>query len=330
MQEQTMDPIIIAAGVFFFVVLFILGLYYVLKIAPESDRRKKIKNRLQAISSPDAQEIEAEIDLVKKNQMSGVPLFNQLLSRFSQSNQLQKIIRQADLKLNVSTFVLLTLVLGTGGYLLSAQLIQFLALNLLAGAVGCAAPFLFILSKRKKRFRQFEKLFPDALDLLTRAVKAGHAFNTGIEMIAQEMPDPISKEFRTTFDEQNYGLPLKQALFNMIDRVPLLDLKFFTTAVLMQKETGGNLAEILMNLSHLIRERFKIQGEIRTYSAQGRLTGYILTFIPLAMGATISFMNWNYIKPLFYTKAGHYMLAIAIFGQLLGYIFIRKIVNIKI
>jgi tight adherence protein B len=325
-----MDPITIALGVFFFVVLFILGLYYVLKIAPESDRRKRIRSRLLEISGPDAQEIEAEIDLMKKNQMSEVPLFNRLLSNFSQSNQLQKVIRQADLKLNVSTFVLLTLVLGTGGYLLSTQLIQFLALNLLAGAVACAIPFLFILAKRKKRFRRFERLFPDALDLLTRAVKAGHAFNTGIEMIAQEMPDPVGKEFQITFDEQNFGLPLKQALFNMIDRIPLLDLKFFTTAVLMQKETGGNLAEILMNLSHLIRERFKIQGEIRTYSAQGRLTGYILTCIPLAMGFTISFLNWNYIKPLLFTQTGHYMLAIAVFGQLLGYIFIRKIVNIKI
>ena len=141
-----------------------------------------------------------------------------------------------------------------------------------------------MLYKRNRRFRKFEELFPEALDLLTRAVKAGHAFNTGIEMIADEMPEPIAKEFRITYDEQNFGLPLKQALFNMVDRVPLLDLKFFVTAVMMQKETGGNLAEILTNLSHVIRERFKIMGEVRTFSAQGRLTGYILTAVPIAHG----------------------------------------------
>jgi tight adherence protein B len=144
------------------------------------------------------------------------------------------------------------------------------------------------------------------------------------------MVDPISSEFRITFDEQNFGLPLKQALFNMLERIPLLDLKFFVTAVLMQKETGGNLAEILTNLSHLIRERFKIMGEVRTFSAQGRLTGYILTAVPVAMGFILSVMNWDYMSALFKEEIGHYMLAGAGFCQLLGYIIIRKIVSIKV
>jgi tight adherence protein B len=144
------------------------------------------------------------------------------------------------------------------------------------------------------------------------------------------MVDPISKEFKITYDEQNFGLPLKQALFNLVERVPLLDLKFFVTAVLMQKETGGNLAEILTNLSHVIRERFKIMGEVRTFSAQGRLTGYILTAVPIAMGFILSVMNWDYMSALFKEKIGHYMLGVAGFCQVLGYIIIRKIVKIKV
>ena len=167
-----------------------------------------------------------------------------------------------------------------------------------------AFPLMVVMYKRSRRFRKFEELFPEALDLLTRAVKAGHAFNTGIEMIADEMPEPLSKEFRITYDEQNFGLPLKQALFNMVDRIPLLDLKFFVTAVMMQKETGGNLAEILTNLSHVIRERFKIMGEVRTFSAQGRLTGYILTAVPVAMGFILSMMNWNYMSAFLKSRWG--------------------------
>jgi tight adherence protein B len=232
--------------------------------------------------------------------------------------------------MKVSTLLLLSLVTFAAGVLLSNQLLGVWAVSILVG-IGCSfLPLLLVLFKRKRRFNKFEQLLPEALDLMTRAVKAGHTFNTGMEMIADEMVDPIAKEFRVTFDEQNFGLPLKQALFNLVERVPLLDLKFFVTAVLMQKETGGNLAEILTNLSHLIRERFKIMGEVRTLSAQGRLTGYILTAVPTAMLVILSGMNWDYMSALFREKIGHYMLAGAVFCQLLGYIIIRKIVNIKV
>jgi tight adherence protein B len=234
------------------------------------------------------------------------------------------------MKMKVSTFILVSLIICVAGIFLSNFLIRIWFVDVVIGVFLGFIPLLVILYKRKKRFRRFEELFPEALELLTRAVKAGHSFNTGIEMIAEEMVEPLRGEFKITFDEQNFGLPLKQALFNMVDRVPLLDLKFFVTAILMQKETGGNLAEILTNLSHVIRERFKIMGEVRTFSAQGRLTGYILSCIPIAMGFILSVMNWDYMKSLFKEEIGHYMLAGAIFCQLLGYIIIRKIVNIKV
>jgi tight adherence protein B len=325
-----MEPIFIALGVFLFVVFLISGIYYLVRIAPENEKRKKIKSRLMELSGASVTEATKEIDLIKSEQISAIPILDKTLTKFSQTGQLQKLIQQADIKLNAGTFILLTMVALALGYFLCSLFVKFIALEVLAG-IGCASiPLLVIIFLRNRRFHKFESLFPEALDLLTRAIKAGHAFNTGVEMIAQEMPNPIGKEFRIMFDEQNYGLPLKQALFNMLERMPLLDLKFFVTAILMQKETGGNLAEILTNLSHLIRERFKIQGEIRTYSAQGRLTGYILTAVPLGMLLVISLLNWNYIKPLFFTEAGHYLLAAGALGQIVGYICIRKIVNIKI
>jgi tight adherence protein B len=325
-----MEPLFIAVAVFLLVVLFVLGLYYFIWVMPENARNKRIKNRLWEISEPAGMDATASIDLLKKDEMSDVAALNRLLTQWSQSNRLHRLLRQADIKLNVSTFFLLTLIFLVSGYLASQLLLPIPLLNAAIGLALACLPLMFVLYKRKKRFRKFEALFPEALDLLTRAVKAGHAFNTGIEMIAQEMQDPVAKEFRIAFDEQNFGLPLKQALLNMVDRMPLVDLKFFVTAVLMQKETGGNLAEILTNLSYLIRERFKIMGEIRTFSAQGRLTGYILTMVPIIMGVVLSVISWNYIQPLFYTKVGHYMLAVAAFGQVIGYVVIRKIVNIKI
>jgi tight adherence protein B len=325
-----MSAILISSVIFLIAVLFVGGIYFFIWELPQHDKRRKIKERLDSISDAGRRAPSPELDLIKSELLSDVPAFNRVLMQFSHTSRLKKLISQADMKTKVSTFILLSLVLFAFGFLISNQFLNILPVNILVGLGLSTLPMLFVLYKRKRRFKRFEELFPEALELMTRAVKAGHTFNTGMEMIADEMAEPIAKEFRITFDEQNFGLPLKQALFNMVDRMPLLDLKFFVTAVLMQKETGGNLAEILTNLSHLIRERFKIMGEVRTFSAQGRLTGYILTAVPSAMLVILSGMNWDYMSALFKERIGHYMLAGAGFCQLLGYIIIRKIVNIKV
>ncbi len=325
-----MNPILISSIIFLIAVGFVSGIYFFIWELPEREKRKKIKERLESISEADRRAPSPELDLIKRELLSDVPAFNRILIRFSHTGQLKKLIGQADMKMKVSTFILLSLVAFAAGVILSNQLLGVWPVSILVGILCSFLPLLLVLFKRKRRFNKFEQLLPEALELMTRAVKAGHTFHTGMEMIADEMVDPIAKEFKITFDEQNFGLPLKQALFNLVERVPLLDLKFFVTAVLMQKETGGNLAEILTNLSHLIRERFKIMGEVRTLSAQGRLTGYILTAVPSAMLVILSGMNWDYMSALFKEKIGHYMLAGAVFCQLLGYIIIRKIVNIKV
>ena len=178
--------------------------------------------------------------------------------------------------------------------------------------------------------REFEKNFPEAIDLLGRAVRAGHAFTTGIEMIATELPEPVAREFRITFEEQNFGLPLKEALLNLAERVPLIDVRFFVVAILIQKETGGNLAEILDNLSRVVRERFKILGEVRIRTAQGRMTAGVLIALPPLMALMLVVVNPDYIGVLFTDPAGPYILVAAAIMQVIGSAILWKIVHIEV
>jgi tight adherence protein B len=178
--------------------------------------------------------------------------------------------------------------------------------------------------------RRFEEQFPEALDLLSRAIRAGHAFTTSVGMVADEAPDPIGPEFKKTFDEQNFGMPLKDALGNMGQRVPLIDVHFFVTAVLIQRETGGNLAEILDNLSHVVRERFKILRQVRVYTAHGRLTGYVLLALPATLAVALAFINPEHMDLLFKERMGQMMLLGAVVMQMIGYFWIRQVVKIEV
>jgi tight adherence protein B len=191
-------------------------------------------------------------------------------------------------------------------------------------------PMGFVAIKRWRRLSEFEKNFPAAIDLLGRAVRAGHAFTTGLEMIGKELPEPVAGEFRVTFEEQKFGLPLKDTLMNFAERVPLIDVRFFVTALLIQKETGGNLAEILDGLSRVIRERFKILGEVRIRTAQGRLTAAILIALPPLMLVLLRALNPDYMRVLFEDPWGPYMLGIAALLQVLGSAMLWKIVKIEV
>jgi tight adherence protein B len=205
---------------------------------------------------------------------------------------------------------------------------------MVGGAIGAAAgfglPFLVLRVKRTRRLRAFEEAFPEALDLISRALKAGHAFATGLKMVADEMPEPVGPEFRKTFDEQNFGLPMKDALTNLNVRIPLLDVRFFATAVLIQRETGGNLSEILENLAHVVRERFKILRQVRVYTAHGRLTGYVLLALPAFLGIALAFINPEHMQLLFRERMGHMMLAATVVMQTIGYFWIKQVVKIEV
>lgn len=208
--------------------------------------------------------------------------------------------------------------------------VQFRNYALLVGFAASFLPIMFLLRARKKRLRHFEEQFPDSLEFVSRSMRAGHAFAVSLDMIHREFPEPLSGEFRRVAEEHNLGLPLELALQKLAQRIPSLDVHFFVSAVLLQKRTGGNLAEILDKLAYIIRERFKLRGRIRAISAHGRMTGTALTLIPVGVGVMMFFANPDYVKFFFTEEVGNIMLASAVLLQIFGYMIIKKIVKIEV
>ncbi|MFN2417245.1 MAG: type II secretion system F family protein, partial [Pyrinomonadaceae bacterium] len=237
---------------------------------------------------------------------------------------------QADLHITVSRLVMLS---GMAG-LLAALAVSMLTISKLlmvaAGVFAAALPFLHILYKRKKRLNAFLEHLPDALELISRALQAGHGFAESLHMVSTEMPEPIATEFRKTYEEQNLGLSLKLALENLSERVPLLDLRFCVTAIMIQRETGGNLAEILEKVSHTIRERFRILEDLNTLTTSSRMSAWILCGLPVFVALAVTVMNPEYMSVLWSDPRGHNLLYAAGFMQLMGMLIIRKILKIKI
>jgi tight adherence protein B len=205
-----------------------------------------------------------------------------------------------------------------------------LPVALAAAAAGLALPVMYLKIKRGRRMRSFEEQFPEALDLLSRAIRAGHAFQTAMGMVAEELPAPVGLEFKKSFEEQNFGLPLREALDSLAARMPLMDVKFFVTAVQIQRETGGNLAEILDNLAHVVRERFKILRQVRVYTAHGRFTGYVLLGLPAFLAVALMFISPDHMRTLFTARMGQIMVMGAIVMQSIGFIWIKHIIKIEV
>jgi tight adherence protein B len=202
--------------------------------------------------------------------------------------------------------------------------------SVVVGIALLTVPNIIVDIKRRRRLKRFMNHFPEALEMFARSLRAGHSFTGAIQLVAQEMPDPIGYEFSKVFEEQNLGIPLRQALIGMTDRVDILDVKFFVTAILIQRETGGNLAEIIDKIAYVIRERFRVQGQLKVFTAQARITGTILALLPVGMAVLLGILNPEYMKPLWVEKAGKTMIAAAVTMQILGFLAIRKIIRIKI
>jgi tight adherence protein B len=196
--------------------------------------------------------------------------------------------------------------------------------------LGASIPVMWLLQRRSSRLKAFEEQFPDALDLVSRAIRAGHAFQAALGMAADELPAPAGPEFKKVFDQQNFGLPLRDALNGLIDRVPLVDVKFFVTAVSIQRDTGGNLAEILDNLAHVVRERFKILRQVRVHTAHGRITGFVLLGLPAFLAVALSLINREHMRPLFEEPIGRMMIFATIAMQFFGFLWIRKVIKIEV
>jgi tight adherence protein B len=290
-----------------------------------------IANRLDQISRRQQTEVAAyDEDLMRDEGLSSVPLLNRLLGRWSWSKTLQSLLTQAGWDIKPAKLVLVCAVLSLTCFLLSWSMLPSLAAAILFGASCGMSPIFVAMFKRARRFSKFQRSFPEAIDLLNRAVRAGHAFTSGLELISNELADPVAGEFRTTFDEHNYGLPLRDALFHLTERMPLPDVRFFVTAMLVHQESGGNLAELLENLARVIRERFKILGEVRIRTAQGRLTAVILIGLPPLLLLLLRLLNPDYVMLLFNDALGHKMLAAACTLQVIGSIVLWKVVHIEV
>ncbi len=255
-----------------------------------------------------------------------------IIRRLELHDRLQKLIEQAGLKWKVARLVHSCLGLFLVAFWLSWGLLpaQYRAAAFLVGAAAAALPLLYVASKRRTRLHKFEEQFPDSLEFMARSMRAGHAFSVSLEMLHREFQEPLAGEFRRVFEEHNLGMPLDLALQKLGQRVPSLDVHFFVSAVLLQKRTGGNLAEILDKLAYVIRERFKLRGKIRAISAHGRMTGAALTLIPIGVAAMMFIVNPDYVTFFVREEVGNLMMAGAIALQLIGYAIIRKIVNIEI
>jgi len=312
--------------IFAFVLVTVFGAYWALVLRPERAKEAAFKQRL---TRPKAAK-PARVVLVKEvERLSSIPaIHNLLLHRQDVVRPLRKLIEQAGVRTTVGVVVLSSALLAAIGLLAGEWLLRSAWVGLiLAGLAGCI-PAGVLVWMRGRRTARFEELFPEAIDLLSRALRAGHAFTTALGMVAEELPQPIAGEFRLLWDRQNYGLPLSEALRDFAERVPLLDARFFVTAVLTQRDSGGNLSEVLDNLASVIRDRFTLKREVQVKSAHGRTTGYILAGMPPALAVIFLLTNPDYLGTLVEDPSGIRLLVIGIGLQIIGTLVIRRLVRI--
>src|SRR5205085_5595393 len=271
-----------------------------------------------------------ELQLLKEELLSDIPVLHRTLIRFEIFTRLQNVLKQADVKILVNRFILISLILGLVGGTLVLVFSGSIFATIVVTVGGMIAPLLFVLHKRRVRFKHFLEQLPDALELMVRSLQAGHSFSSALQMVATEMPDPIAREFGKAYEEQNLGLNLKNALENLAERMPLLDLKMCVTAVLIQRETGGNLAEILEKVANTIRERFRIMGDLKTLTTSSRMSAWLLCGLPIFVAMAVTVMNPDYMSVLWKDPRGHYLIAVAMTMQITGMLIVRKILKIKI
>lgn len=320
---------IISFLVFVFALFLVLGAY-LLATHGSDQKRVRLQKRLSEALLHSAQTEDIEVVLARNELMSEIPWMNQMLINIQATFRLKQMLDQADLHITPSRLMMFSFMAGMLGGLAASVLTVFIPLMILSGLVCASIPLLHVWYKRKRRFDAFLEQLPDALDLVARALSAGHAFSESLHMVSSEMPEPIATEFRKAYEEQNLGLSVKLALENLTQRMPLLDLKMCVTAVLIQRETGGNLAEILEKVSYTIRERFRILGDLKTLTTSSRMSAWLLCGLPIFVALAVTFLNPDYMSVLWKDPRGHYLIAAALFLQITGMLIVRKILRIQI
>ncbi len=293
-------------------------------------RRRQVTVQLEQLAQDDLRHDQGARNLFRGTRSEGPKWLEPLASRLPHLRDADTLIEQAALNWSSQTFLILSggfaLAFGLGATIAFGSLIAFVA----GAAAGASMPYFHLRRKREKRMRAFEEGLPEAIDLLGRALRAGHPLSSGLKMVADETVDPIAGEFRRVFEEQRFGLALEESLLGMADRIPLVDIRIFVTAVLIQREVGGNLAEILDKLSYVIRQRFSIMRQLRTFTAQGRLSGYILGSLPIMLGLVLLLINRDDMMTFITHPLGRMLMMVAIFLQVIGYLLISRIVKIEV
>ncbi|MEA1948138.1 MAG: type II secretion system F family protein [Thermodesulfobacteriota bacterium] len=310
-------------------VLVIELLFYAVRYIKNPDRAR-IQKQLKKIS---AGSWETKLpELMRTRVLSKIPLLNQILMRITMIERLDRLRHQADVRHPSGFFILLALVFAGAGFLGFNMLLKiqpWYLSGVLSLFTGCF-PFFYLYSKKNKRMKKFQAQLPEALDLMARSLRAGHAFSTGMKLAGDEFEDPLGSEFSITLDEINFGLGVPEALKNLVKRVDCTDLNFFVVSVILQRETGGNLAEIMQNIAYLIRERYKFHGKVKTLSAEGKLSAVILTLLPFAVGGALFILNKSYMMILFTEHIGKVMCGVAVVLMVIGAFVMRRIVDIEV
>jgi tight adherence protein B len=322
-----MQPVIIVFVVIFALVLGAVGLglkYF------ETRRKQHVTGMLQTLEGTPQVTIS---NILKDEADPNQTVVERVLTRFNFSDKARTELQQAGMPWSPNKLAALMAVFAAVGFALAMlfPIIWNLTVTVILFTLGGGVlPYVFVRSKRKRRMAQFEEQFPEALDFLARSMRAGHAFTISLEMLGDEIGDPLGQEFRTLFNEQNLGAPMEVALRNLTERVPMLDVRFFASSVMLQKQTGGNLSEILTRLSYVIRERFRLKGQVKAASAHGRLTAAILTIMPVATMIGLLIVAPGYLQGMAADPDGKWLIVGSIVAQVIGNICIRKIINIKV
>lgn len=320
--------------IYIFVSILLFGAVAALVVAftirKEEAATRDLKDRVGAADAPRGVAGPSGMAIERDTRMSAVPALDMVLRRLSVARKLELLLYQAGMSMRVGMFLMVVAALAMAGYFLGYMVFAKLLHALFFGAVGAIAPFIFVQHKKSVRMKAFSEEFPDALDLLVSALRAGISFSSSLQIVADESPEPIRSEFAIVVEEQALGLDMREALTNLANRVDSVDLKFFVTAVVLQRDTGGNLTEVLDNTSRLIRDRFRILGDIMTFTAQGRLTGVILTCLPLGIALFMLMVAPDYFHKMWDNPSGRAVLGFGVLMQILGSLMIRKIVNIKV
>jgi tight adherence protein B len=320
--------ILVPLIVLFVTSVFIIELFVYAYKTLRNPHRKVIQRRLKKLSS--SEYANDSHDITRKRVLSKVPLLNTILLHTPGVRSLERLLQQANVQSPLGVFILLAAVLALIGYLAGSLLTINRVIPLIIAASLVGIPFLYVIRKKKKRMDKFQKQLPEGLELIARSLRAGHAFTSGMKLAADEFDDPLGPEFTETLDQINFGVSVSDALKNLAHRVDCPDLRYFVVAVILQRETGGNLAEIIESIGYIIRERFKLRGKIRILAAEGKLSAIILVAIPFFVIIALRFTSPEYINALFFEPAGRIMGAVALVMMVMGIFVMKKMINIKV